>query len=99
MYTASALHHQNNAKEAAYIIQDKDLSRRIDSTSEGNAGLLTTAIRRNESTMGFSVLNTSGYLNVRPFSPTSVSSPASNKVRSRSKPHWWMTNKEFRLKG
>jgi hypothetical protein len=40
--------HQNTGKEAAYVIQNKDLSRRIDSTSESNTGLLTTAIRRNE---------------------------------------------------
>lgn len=40
---ASALHHVNASKEAAYIVQNKNLSRRIDSTSESDAGLLTTA--------------------------------------------------------
>jgi hypothetical protein len=48
----SAPHHKNTVKEVAYVIQNKDLSRRIDSTSESDTGLLTTTTRKNESTIG-----------------------------------------------
>jgi hypothetical protein len=87
MRTAASAQDQNTVKKVAYVIQNKDLSRRIDSTSESDTGLLTTTIK-SESTIGPRVLSTSSYLNVRPFSPTSVSSLASNKLRSRSRPHW-----------
>ena len=43
LHMASALHDVNAAKEEAYIVQNKNLSRRIDSTSESDAGFLTTA--------------------------------------------------------
>jgi hypothetical protein len=88
MRTAVSVPPTRTVKGMAYVIHNKDLSRRIDSTSKRDTGLLTTTIRRNGSMIGPRVLSNSRYLNVRPFSPTSVSSPASNKPRSRSKPHW-----------
>lgn len=84
-------YYSDNISVITYIIKKKDLCRRIYSTSKRNSCLLS-ATKRRELSSHVQADNTEEiYLNVRPFSPTSVLSPASNNVKSRVSPHWSMT--------
>jgi hypothetical protein len=98
-----------NVKGGEDIVQQKNLSGRVDRPCQSDPCLAKKTIVRPKIAIGFrlspfghhwnpiiirrSKQQIITYLRVSPFSPTSVWSPAWKRERSRSSPHWWITKR------